>query len=629
MFRKVLFTLLMIALGVCVADGQETFFRLSGVEVVGIETVPKKELMETLSAKVPRRFRFWMRGPVLTEADLVDDIQRIRQFYQAYGYYQVHVDYALDKIKNIPVETSKEKPAEASGGPQFFVSAPAYEADVVFTITEGPRTLVKTIDIKIDASAGDIHEAQLLSKLLLSTGRPFETQKYRESKLSIEKELGNRGYPFFKVSGNVVVDIRSNTATVSFDIVPGEKSRFGDLRIVQKDSSVKEAIIQRAITFKPGEVFESRKLEQSQRNLYNLDVFKSALIKMDPSHPETHVVPMRLELKPKKQQSIKFGVGYGSEDGFRVKTGWSYRNIAGWAGRFSLDAKRSDIYEGISGDYMQPYLWDSMNHLRAGGGIERETLDSYDNRKSYTNVSLTRKLRKQWELILTYNLEINRLEDLNVTDPDELQAFEREHNYWISSFAGGVTQNTTDNDITPTEGHFFSFSVETASGLFGSGLSFIKPGLEIKHYQPITFETVLAGRLHFQSLQEIEDTDYIPIFKRLFLGGGNSVRGYGYQKLGLSDDTGNPLGGLSSMNANLELRRPVYASLSGVLFLDMGLLDEKAFHYDTRRIRFSTGLGFRYDTPVGPIRVDWGYNLNPGTEKEDSWHLHFSVGQAF
>jgi outer membrane protein assembly complex protein YaeT len=629
MYRKVFLILLMMVAGICAADAQEGFFRLSRLKVAGIETVPKKELAETLSAKLPSRFRFWIAKPILTEADLVDDIQRIKQFYQAYGYYHVQAGYLLHKIKDLPQKTSGKKPGDGSGVPQLFNPTPDYTAEVVFTITEGPRTLVKTIDIKINPSGEDIREAQLRPKLSLSIGRPFETQKFRESKLSLEKELGNSGYPFFKVTGNVVVDIRSNTAAVSFDIVPGEKSRFGDLLIVQKDSPVQETLIQRAITFKPGEAFEARKLEQSQRNLYNLDVFKSALIKTEPSPPESNTVPMRLELKPKKQQSIKFGVGYGSEDGFRVKTGWAYRNIAGWAGRFSMNAKRSDIYEGISGDYSQPYLWDSKNQLRAAGGIERETLDSYDNRKSYSNVSLTRKVLKEWDLILKYNLEINRLEDLNVTDPDELVAFEREHNYWISSLAWGVAQNTTDNEINPTKGHFFSFSIETASGLLGSNLSFIKPDLEVKHYQPLAFETVLAGRLRFESLQEIEKTDYIPIFKRLFLGGGNSVRGYGYQKLGLLDDTGNPLGGLSAMNANLELRRPIYASLAGVLFLDMGLLDEKAFHYDMRQIRYSSGVGFRYDTPVGPIRVDWGYKLNPRTEKEDTWRIHFSVGQAF
>lgn len=629
MCRKIFLFMLICAASTSVALAREAYFRLSRVSVVGIETVPKKELTETLSARLPSRFRFWIPKPVLTEEDLADDVQRIKQFYQAYGFYQIQADYTLKRIKAIPPEASTKKPGEPSGAPQVPGPAPDHTAEVVFTIVEGPRTLVGTIDIKVDAPATDIRGEDLHAKLSLAKGRPFETGKYRESKLSIEKELGNRGYPFFRVTGNVAIDIRSNTAAVAFSIVPGEKSRFGDLVIIQKESPVREALLHRAITFKSGEVFEARKLEQSQRNLYNLDVFKSALIKTEAPPPGTDSVPMRLELKPKKRQSVKFGVGYGSEDGFRAKTGWTYRNIAGWAGRLSVNAKRSDIYEGIWGDYTQPYLWDAKNQLRGEAGFERETLDSYDNEKAYGTVNITRTLRKDWNLIFKYNLETNRLEDLNVRDPEELLAFETENNYWISSLAWGVTQNTTDDEINPGKGHLVSFSVETASGLFGSGLSFIKLDLEMKKYQPIAFQTVLAGRLRFQSLQEIEDTDYIPIFKRLFLGGGNTVRGYGYQKLGLLDDTGKPLGGLSAMNANLELRRPVYEALSGVLFLDMGLLEEKAFHYDMSRIRYSSGVGLRYDTLVGPIRVDWGYKLNPRFNREDSWRIHFSVGQAF
>ncbi|MFH0725444.1 MAG: BamA/TamA family outer membrane protein [Pseudomonadota bacterium] len=619
----------MFIAAISTALAQDASFRVSRVRFAGVEVIQKKELIETLSTNIPSRYKFWMEKPLLTEEDLVEDIERIRQFYQAHGYYHIQAGYVIKKIKDIPPKAAEGKPDEASRGSQLTPLWPGFEAEVLFTITEGPPTLIKSIEITMDATAIDIREEDLRANLPIEKGRLFDSQKYRESKSAIERELGNRGYPFCKVTGNVVVDMRSNTAAVSFEIVPGEKSRFGDLVIIQKESPVKEALIHRALTFTPGEVFEARKIEQSQRNLYNLDVFKSAVIQTENPLPGTDTVPMRLEAKPKKRQSIRFGVGYGSEDGFRVKSGWTFRNIGGWAGLLSMNAKRSDIYEGISGDYTQPYTLDAWNQFRVESGMEKETLESYDNLKTYSNVSLTRRFRKDWDLIIKYNLEINRLEGLNVTDPDELLAFKKDHNYWVSSVAWGAAQNTTDNDISPTKGHFFSFSVEVASALFGSSLSFIRPDLEVKRYHPIAFDGILAGRLRLQSLREIGDTDYIPIIKRLFLGGANTVRGYGYQKLGLLDDTGNPLGGQSAMNANLEVRRHIYDAVSGVLFLDMGMLSEKALHFDMSRIRYTGGIGLRYDTLVGPIRVDWGYKLNPGSGESDPWQLHFSVGQAF
>jgi outer membrane protein assembly complex protein YaeT len=560
----------------------------------------------------------------LTESDLSDDVQKIRQFYQAVGFFNTVVTYTIKQKETLSPESTSKKPTADQLIP------PLYAAEVEFKVEEGPRVYTKRIDIAMKGKTAGIDSKQIYATLLIKEEQPFEIEKYRASKTAIVKEFGKRGYPFSQVSGNVTVDIHRNIAIVVFDIAPGDRKKFGKLTIRQKELPVKDVVIRRAVTFKPGEVFDAAKVEKSQRNLYDLDVFKSAMIKIDDPPPIDEEIPMNLELKSKKPQTVKFGLGYGSEDGIRVKSGWTYRNLGGWAGRLSLNAKRSDLYEGIWGDYTQPYFLDSENHLRSGMGIEDEKLDSYENLKTYGNVNVTRKLVESWEALIGYNLEANRLKNIRVINPEELQAFERDHNYWISSVTFGIVRNTTDDEINPTKGRRMSILVETASESIGSNLSFVKPDLEIKEYLPLPFQSIFACRIRLQSLRRMGNTDYIPIFKRLFLGGSNTVRGYGYQQLGPIDDTGNPLGGLSSMNANIELRRRIHESFSGVIFLDMGRIEEKSFHYDLTKIRYSSGVGIRYDTPVGPVRVDWGYKLTPSAdEKKDLWRLHFSIGQAF
>jgi outer membrane translocation and assembly module TamA len=152
---------------------------------------------------------------------------------------------------------------------------------------------------------------------------------------------------------------------------------------------------------------------------------------------------------------------------------------------------------------------------------------------------------------------------------------------------------------------------------------------------------VLAGRFRFEAIQETEDTDTIPIFKRLFSGGPNTVRGYSFQKLGPLDPNGNPLGGQTSLLGNLELRYPIYKKLGGVTFVDMGHVNRDPFEIDTDDIRFTCGLGLRYNTIIGPIRFDVGYKINPPTlgdvadtttpdeKTEDRWQFHISIGQTF
>ncbi|MDX9787287.1 MAG: outer membrane protein assembly factor BamA [Desulfobacterales bacterium] len=584
----------------------------------GVNSISKQDLSETLSAQVPNRLKIWIRKPVLTEEDLHEDVDKIRRFYQAYGYFHVKVEYSLKRMKDI---AQKE-----AAGPL----APGYTAEVTFTVTEGAQVKISAVEIRMKNAAGMDLESALRANLPVQEGAAFEIAKYREAKVLIQKELGNRGYPFAKVTSNVVVDTASETARISFDIDSGMKCVFGPMEVSKQEMAIKDEIIERAVTVAPGAPYETRKIEQSQRNLFNLDVFKSALIRTEP--PKTagdNHVPLHLELKPKKQQSVKFGLGYGNEDGVRVKTGWIYRNFGGWAGRFSLNGKLSDLYQGIEGDYTQPYFMDARNTLSAAAGTETETLDSYDNRKIFGRLDLKRKYLSNWEVICGYALEMNNLEDLSVTDPEELRQFRKDKDYLISSFGLGVSRSTVDNEINPTKGQTVSFLVELASEYFGSNIAYVRPDMEFKTYMVSWFQTIVACRFRAQTINDFGNTTYIPIFKRLFLGGSNTVRGYGYQELGPLDDTGTPLGGLSFLNANIELRRSLYESISGVLFLDAGTVEEKAFDFPLDKLRYAGGAGLRYDTPIGPVRLDYGYQLNPLTEEDDRWRIHFSIGHTF
>ena len=623
---KIFFSLLILLLFAFPAHaGEAGSFRLTGVTIKGVKQVDRKALQKTLAAKMPSRLRFWASKPALTEDDIVDDIKKIKLYYQAHGFFSTKIDYTLSPGKKLHRETdSSKQPAPSDLHP-----SPTHTAKVTFLITEGEPVLVESIDISIKEPSPAVPAINMVSTLPLKKNARLAATEYKETKVVLQKWFGNKGYPFAVVTSKATVQMATKRASVTYVIDPGPQCAFGPLTVSKDSVPIRDQIIERAVTFKEGDIYETRKVEQSQRNLYNLDVFKSARIQADDPVTEKQVVPMSLTLKEKKRHSVKIGIGYGSEDGARLKVGWTRRNIAGWAGRFSVDAKHSDLYEGISATYAQPYFWDARTNLSTGVGTEKEMLDSYDSLETYANLNLTRNVDRHWQVLGGYRLELSKLDDLSITDPKELLAFQDENNYLISSLLFGVVRNKTDDDINPTRGYVFSAMLEAASGLYGSDISFLSPEIELKTYLPTAFQVVFAGRLKAQSILETEDTDHIPIFKRLFLGGSNTVRGYRFQNLGLLDETGNPLGGLSALNANFELRRRLYKSLAGVLFLDMGLLSDDAFDYDFSDMRFSSGAGVRYDTPVGPIRVDVGYKLNPETSKEDRWRIHFSIGHAF
>ena len=617
-------------------------FRINQVKCVGIKHVSKKELTKTLAAQPSPWWKIWLPERTLTIRDLEDDLLRIRQFYRAFGYYHTRASFQIKEISPDDVRSGMRKATaghKKDSSEQPIVVRPL--VNITFSVTEGPPVLLETITVKIDPPIENISDQTVLERLPLKTGGIFETTRYSESKKVIKTLLGNLGYPFAELITRASVNTDTNRAKISFVSSPGRKYAFGSLIVSDPDDFVKEAVIRRAMRFKKGETFSTDKVKESQRNLYNLDIFQTALIKPEKPDGMQDDIPVTIQLKPKKRQNVKFGIGYGSEDEFRIKGAWTYRNVWGWGGRISTSARRSSLIENAQVEYLQPYFLDYKNTLRSQTGIEREKFVSHTSRRVFGNAAFDRNFMKNWIGTLGYSLEINRIEDLNVTDPTQLEENKTGDDYLISSARADVVRDTTDNDLNPTKGSVVSASFEQGSTFLGSEITYYQPAVEAKKYLKIAGPVVWAGRFRIQSIQETENTDWIPIFKRFFLGGSNTVRGFGYQKLSPIDLSGNPIGGLSSINANVELRYPIYDQLSGVAFLDMGLVDKTSFHYNLEDMRYTCGLGIRYNTAIGPIRFDFGYKLNPPTrsdlnnsirsdeEIEKRWRIHFSIGQAF
>ncbi len=401
--------------------------------------------------------------------------------------------------------------------------------------------------------------------------------------------------------------------------------------------------MRRAIIFKRGEKFSAKKIDESRRNLFDLNIFKAAVLKMGDQEAGKNAVPIEIQIKPRKKRSVKLGVGYGTDDGLRLQAAWSYRNLTGRADRLTLRARRSDIVENIYAEYLLPYFLSAKNNLTATVGYEREEKDYYTLKRTSSEVNFYRKLKKNWFSSIGYNLENNRPEDVSVEDAEgEVDPRDTE-SYLVSSVKFTLEHNTVDDVLNSRKGTAISFSIEDASNIHGGELNYIRPGIEARVYLPMPWDMVLAGRMNFLTIQESKDTEYIPISKQFFLGGSKSVRGYGFEKLGVINekDVIEDVSGLSSFTSNIELRFPIYKEFGGVVFLDTGGLNQESFSVDFNSLRYTSGLGLRYNTIIGPIQLDFGYQLNPAKStasddpslisllNKDRWYLHFNIGQTF
>lgn len=599
------------------ADLPDEFY-VKSVTIDGAHHLKKKKIKSVLTIVPPPFWRIWIKSPLAAEADISDDSYRITQFYKTKGYYHAKVTYVVDVSESKPDRTPS--------------------ARVTYRIEEGDPAIVDRIDIVSYDPSVPLPVPGLHNTIPLKTDEIFEEEVFRSSRKVIERELGAIGYPFASVDETAQVYAAANTAVATYTIDSGMLSHFGDTTVIGDTRALSDKILKRAITYESGEVYDITKVETTQRSLYNLDIFRAAVLQTDLPDPDTGVAPMTLELKAKKKQRIKLGIGYGLEDGVRLKAGYAYRNPMRQGGMLYLEAQRTDLFRKALVGYNQPYFWDSRSAFLSETGIVEEILDSYRSRELFGTARFTRDMGNDYDTTFAYYLEYSELLDLDIADPEEQAAYREDHSYLTSSLFGEIVRDTSNSDTDPKTGSTITCSLKVASRLTGSGLTYVKPAIELSKYFELPGETVLAGRIRFESIDDSERNEEIPIFNRLFLGGSHTVRGYGYQMLGPLDASGNPLGGQSTVLANIELRRPIIGIVSGVLFLDMGMVDRESFQYN-EDIRYSIGAGLRVSTPLGPLRLDYGYKLNPqhlpvGTDSDDGlpenrWRIHFDIGHAF
>ncbi len=624
------------------AEREGQWFRIQAFQFKGVDQVDEYDLLEAMAIKPPPSWKFWATQPVVSPQELQDDAIRIRQFYHDQGFYQADVTYEVisaDLLRFFRYIYDVDEIMDV-----LRLDAPRDEAAirdgrVIFRIVEGDPVTIGNINLDYLCEIETVAPPELAE---IQPGRLFNRQAYEDSKDLIRKILGNQGYPFAAIQGGALVDLNRMVVDITYEIDPGPRCYFGDIHITGHEDYVYPQVILRALRFRSGEQYNAEKLDDSRSNLFSLNVFSTALITTGEMDPETNTVPIHVQVRPRQQHGIRAGIGYGTEDRLRLQSAWSYRNLTGHADRLTIQARRSEIRENIKGEYRVPFFLGHRNDLITEAGLEREKEIYYTLRKVFTEVNINRRIDPEWFTNLGYNLEVNRLDDIKTGFDDDISVSGQE-DYRVSAVRAGIGYNSLNDDLHPSSGRSILVSMETATAYLASEIDYFKPIVDARIFFPLNDKMVLGSRVRFRTIQETRDTDYIPIFKRLFLGGSKSVRGYDYQQLPVldSEDYAVGIGGLSSFDGNVELRFPVFRDFAGVAFLDMGVLDDRSYGLDFKKMRYTCGFGLRYDTILGPIQLDVGYKLNPPRTHETDisevvrfvdikrWGFHFNIGHAF
>lgn len=578
-------------------------YQIKKIEFEGNDTLDTDilvEQMNTKEMKIMEHVLFWKKTPEYIPVILDNDMDRLKSFYQRNGFLNARIE------KELKVNDKKE------------------QVSVVIKMKEGKPMVIKDISYREESSkkvTGILESVR--TSLPLKTNERFQDKKVYATIEELKRAYKNQGYPFVRVDKDVKADTARHSVRLAFTVYPGSKATFGEV-VFKGDSLVSENFLREKLAFKPGEVYSEEKMEESQKKIFETGLFQYAIIRAQKDSLKKGMLPILIRVDELPKWSFQGGVGYGTEDRFRLSAELTKRQFLGGSRKLLLEAKRSYFLPySLDAKFIQPNLFNKELDFVLNPFFMREREESYEVERLGTGITIQKELSSSMAAYITYSLEQDFLIDKTLADTFSL---ENKRTYNKSGVTIGMNKNSTDNIFEPTKGWRID-GYFTYMGLgFQSRYHYYKIGLETRHYKKLSPGYILAGKLHGGIIETLREGESTPIEDRFLIGGASSLRGWSRHSLSPKNEEGKAIGGDSMLQGSLELRFPVYDILTGAVFADAGNVWKNAKHFALTDLYYDVGIGVRVKTPIGPVRLDMAF---PVFQKGVNGQFYLSLGHAF
>ncbi len=586
---------------------------VSRIHFEGNAHISDYKLRKQMKTKTKTIISFLDKSGRLEEAQLNQDLDSVREYYQNQGYVDVEI---------------KDVRRERSGG----------RMTLVIPVVEGTKYHVGKINVK-GTKATTADKVRLVLKI--KEGSVYSPKDIRDDAKKLADAYGAGGYvdlvvqPAGTPSGPGRID-------VTFTIQEGDRAFVQRVNIVG-NTRTKDKVIRREVLVAPGDIYSTTRVETSKKRLENLGYFSHV-----ETYPDDTNVPSRkdltVEVEEKRTGSLNFGAGFSTVDSFvgfvELTQGnfdimnWPTFTGAGQKFRLRLQGgqQRKDFVVGLT----EPWFLDRP--LSLGSELfyhEANFLSSlYDQR----NYGISILARKPITRFLSVNLEY-RLEEIDIfnvanTLPPEIQIDKGAHTK--SQITPSFIFDTRDNPFITRKGQRIVFTPYVAGGFLGGDVQTYGGDLEASQYFHLPADLILLVNGELAAVdtwgggkQSGVYGEGVPIFDRLFLGGSNNLRGFNFRDVGPKNkNSGEPLGGRTLVRWTVEMTFPIIEKVRGAVFTDAGFVDPNAFDVGGR-LSSDVGIGLRLDLPVGPIRIDYGFPIQTGGNNSSSGKFNFNVGYQF
>jgi outer membrane protein insertion porin family len=632
-------------------------YRVSGLLISGTSVLGDADIRPKLRVLV---------GQPFVQATLDADVAAVKAEYLKRGFANAAVTGAAVAV-----------PGGAAAG----------EIPVTVTVSavEGPSTVVSAVELK---GVQAIPDAELLAALQTRAAGPIFGPTIEADKARILNQYLDRGYRLASVDATVSLDAGHSSAVVAFVVREGPQIMVDHVLVVG-NSRISERTIRNEIVLESGQPLSSSALEESQRRLSALGLFRRIAI-TELQHDGQNVRDVLVSVEETPSTSVGFGGGveyqrvetaefaprgflelgrrnlWGKNRSINFFSRVSFRHrtdttVSPADGTATVQQGQTDLEYRVVGSYREPRAFGTSADLQTVVAFEQGSRTSYSYRHRSARVDLAKRINASWNFLGQYLIQRNDIFEDRINPVDRPLIDRLFPQVRIGSVSGTAVHDTRDDALDPARGGLVSLNAELALRPIGSEVGFVKTFLQgfIYRQLPSSRRIVLAGgaRLGLGTgfPRDVERTDAdgnpiilpdgtpltqevrdLPASERFFAGGDTTVRGFQLDRLGRPetfDRDGTPIGGHAEFILNGEVRVAMWKDVGVVGFLDVGNVFQAVNDVRLGRLRGGSGFGIRYKSPVGPIRVDFGFKLGAlqtfGVDREHRFALHISIGQAF
>lgn len=530
---------------------------------------------------------FSYKDPDILEFTVEQKKSQLQAALESEGYYRANIDYDIQ-------EQGKK-------------------SRVTFKVDPGQPVIIKKVAIKKSQ-----HTKLGPYQISIKSGERLIAQNVLNEvrALADQVELENC-FAEIKVTYKAIIDFDTMQAELEFAIEDQPQVVFGPISY-HGSQSVEFQFVRRQIPWNDGDCFKPSKVARFEKTLRQEPLFSQAKVQYHVNEIRDGAVPLHIDVQDSLHRTIKLGVGYESDDGPGLYGGWVHQNYFGHGENLNIDFKASPITQFVKLNYVNPYFHSKKLTLIQDTGFNRTDSDQYESLSINAQSKIIHKINPYWRMQYGIGYRLS-----NVKDKNDEEAF------GFVTLPLAATYDRRDSVLDTHNGKYLNLSVTPYWDTLSHAEYFFKIRLDAHHYFSLGKKeyTVLASRIGLGSILG-SSFDNIPADLRYYAGGGKSVRGYAFQSLGERED-GEAIGGRSLFECSLELRQKINDTYGFVLFFDGGNVFRTEKLSFNERLRWAGGIGLRYYTSFGPLRLDVGLPVNKREGIDDSYQIYLSIGQSF